>query len=90
VIEAGQINEVATSAASALEMLERLLSSSDPAYLTRRHGFVQIGFLASGRHIGSLQIRESDFKELLNTLRRHFPKQPSKPIERRQPLKTTD
>jgi hypothetical protein len=73
VIEAGQINEVATSAASALEMLDRLLSISDPAYLTRRHGFVQIGFLASGHHIGTLHVREGDFKELLNALRCHFP-----------------
>jgi transcriptional regulator with XRE-family HTH domain len=73
VLEAGQINEVATSAASALEILDRLLSVSDPAYLTRCHGFVQLGFVAAGRHIGTLHVRERDFKELMNALRRHFP-----------------
>jgi transcriptional regulator with XRE-family HTH domain len=73
VLEAGQINAVATSALSALDLLARLLQISDPTHLTRRHGCVWLGFIASGRHIGTLHMREKDFDELVNALRRHFP-----------------
>jgi transcriptional regulator with XRE-family HTH domain len=73
VLEAGQINAVATSAASALELLERLLRISEPARLTRRRGYVRLGFVASGRHVGTLRVPEADFAELVNALRCHFP-----------------
>jgi transcriptional regulator with XRE-family HTH domain len=54
VLEAGQINAVATSAVSALDLLVRLLRISDPAYLARRRGFVWFGFVACdvSRHRG--------------------------------------
>lgn len=73
VLEAGQINAVATSAVSALDLLARLLAISDPVHLMRRHGCVWLGFMASGRHIGILHVQERDFNELVNALRRHFP-----------------
>ena len=73
VLEAGQINVVATSAVCALDLLVRLLRISDPVHLTRRGGFVRFGFVASGRHIGTLRVDEKDFEELANALRRHFP-----------------
>jgi transcriptional regulator with XRE-family HTH domain len=73
VLEAGQINAVATSAVSALDLLVGLLRISDPAYVTRRGGFVRLGFVASGRNIGTLRVQEDDFGELVAALRRHFP-----------------
>jgi transcriptional regulator with XRE-family HTH domain len=73
VLEAGQINAVAASAVSALDLLDRLLQISYPARLTRRRGFVRLGFVASGHHIGTLHVQEKDFDELMNALRRHFP-----------------
>jgi transcriptional regulator with XRE-family HTH domain len=78
VLEAGQINAVATSAVSALDLLVGLLRISDLAHLRRHRGFVRLGFMASGRHIGTLRVEEEDFGELVNALRRHFP-QPARP-----------
>jgi transcriptional regulator with XRE-family HTH domain len=73
VLEAGQIHAVAASAVSALDLLVRLLRISDLAYLTRRRGFVRLGFVASGRHIGTLRVQKGDFEDLVNALRRHSP-----------------
>jgi transcriptional regulator with XRE-family HTH domain len=73
VLEAGPIDAVATSVISALDLLTRLLQISDPAHLTRHRGFVQLGFVASGRNIGTLHVQENDFDQLVSALRRHFP-----------------
>jgi transcriptional regulator with XRE-family HTH domain len=86
VLEAGQINAVATSAASALELLERLLQISEPARLTRRRGFVRLGFVASGRHVGTLRVPEADFDELVNALRCHFPNRDGRTSTRQRPV----
>lgn len=73
VLEAGQINARATSAAAALDLLDHLLETSRPAHLTRHRGLVWLGFATSGRHVGTLCVREADFDELMKVLRRHFP-----------------
>ena len=75
VLEAGQINAIATSATSALDLLAHLAQISDPTHLTRRHGCVWLGFMTSGRYTGTLHMQEKDFDELVNALRRHFPNQ---------------
>jgi transcriptional regulator with XRE-family HTH domain len=73
VLEAGQINAVATSAVSALDLLGCLLRVSDPVHLTRRRGFVWLEFVGSGHQIGTLRVQERDFGELVDALRRYFP-----------------
>jgi transcriptional regulator with XRE-family HTH domain len=78
VLEAEQINAVATSAVSALDLLERLLRISEPAHLTLRRGYVRLGFTASGRHIGTLRVQEEHFYELVSALRRHLPNRHSR------------
>jgi hypothetical protein len=90
VLEAGQINAVATSAVSALDLLERLLEVSDPAHLSRRRGFVRLGFVASGRPIGTLRVQEEHFDELINALRRYFPDRYDRTSPRHRPAHDTN
>jgi transcriptional regulator with XRE-family HTH domain len=89
VLEAGQINAVATSPVSALDLISRLLRISDPAHLTRRRGYVRLGFAASGRHIGTLHVQEDHFDELVNALRRHFPNRHGGNSTRHRPASAT-
>jgi transcriptional regulator with XRE-family HTH domain len=89
VLEARQIHAEAASAASALDLLERLLKISEPARLTRRRGYVRLAFVASGRHIGTLRVQEIHFDELVNSLRRHFPNKYDGDSTRQHPVNDT-
>lgn len=89
VLEAGPFNAVAASAVSALDLLVGLLQISDPVHLERRGGFVRVGFVASGRHIGTLHVREQHFNELASALRRHFPNRHGRTSTRDRPASGT-
>lgn len=70
VLEASQIIEVATSAASALDALSRMLRIGDPTYATRHSDFVHIGFLSrSCLHIGVVHVRATDFEQIRARIR---------------------
>jgi hypothetical protein len=89
VLNAGPFNTVAASAVSALDLLVGLLRISDPAHVARRPGFVRIGFMASGQHLGTLHVRDKHFDELAAALRRHFPHRLGRNSTRDHPTSST-